>query len=149
MISRCRILNDLKDIEQNPPSHVSAGVIDESNIYEWDATIIGPGLSPYAGGIFRLSIIFPETYPFNPPYIKFITKIFHPNIDMNGNICLDILNVKWSPALKIADLLLSITSLLDDPNPNDPLNKEAAILFNENIDDYKKRVRNFTIKYAV
>ena len=111
MISRFRILNDLKDIEQNPPSHVSAGVIDDSNIYEWDATIIGPGLSPYAGGIFKLSIIFPETYPFKPPKIRFLTKIYHCNIDPKGNICADILKNNWSPALTVSKILLSIRSL--------------------------------------
>jgi ubiquitin-conjugating enzyme E2 D len=149
MVSRIRILSDLNDIEQNPPSHVSAGVIDDSNIYEWEATIIGPALSPYSGGIFNLSIMFSENYPFKPPIIKFITKIFHPNIDLSGNICLDILNTKWSPAMKISNVLLSITSLLDDPNPNDPLNKNAAKLFLDSIDDYKKKARRYTIQYAI
>lgn len=149
MSSKIRILSDLNDIKQNPPSHVSAGVKEESNIYEWEANIMGPSLSPYAGGIFKLSISFPENYPFKPPLIKFITKIFHPNIDLMGNICLDILNTKWSPAMKIANVLLSITSLLDDPNPNDPLNKIAAKLFLKSIKDYKIKARRYTIQYAI
>lgn len=148
MVSKIRILSDLKDIEQNPPSHVSAGVIDENDIYIWEATIMGPSKSPYTGGIFKMSIVFPLNYPFNPPKIKFLTKIYHPNIDLYGNICLDILNTHWSPAMSISNVLLSITSLLDDPNASDPLNKDAADLYLSNRDEYNKKARLMTLKYA-
>ena len=147
MVSKTRIMCDLKEIEQNPPTHVSAGMVGD-NIYEWEATIIGPSKSPYVGGVFKLSIQFPENYPFSPPKIKFTTKIYHPNIDMLGNICLDILNVKWSPAMSISNVLLSITSLLDDPNPHDPLNKQAADIYLLNIDEYKQKARYMTLQYA-
>lgn len=148
MVSRIRILSDLKDIEQNPPSHVSAGIINDNDIYKWKATIMGPSKSPYSGGMFKLFIVFPESYPFKPPKIKFETRIYHPNIDSYGNICLDILNVQWSPAMTISNVLLSITSLLDDPNPDDPLYKEAAELYLENRDEYNKKARLMTLKHA-
>ena len=102
-----RIKNDLDEIDKNPPSHVSAGIIHKTDIYNWEATIIGPSESPYAGGVFNLIIQFPKNYPFKSPKIKFITRIYHPNIDNYGNICLDILTTKWSPALNISKLLLS------------------------------------------
>lgn len=147
MAGKPRILCDLKEIEQNPPSHVSAGMIND-DIFNWEATIMGPSKSPYAGGVYKLVIKFPDNYPFSPPKIKFTTKIYHPNIDALGNICLDILNVKWSPAMSISNVLLSITSLLDDPNPHDPLNKEAADLYLTNNMGYKQKARFWTLNYA-
>jgi ubiquitin-conjugating enzyme E2 D len=148
MVSKIRIMSDLKDIEQNPPSHISAGIINENDIYLWEATIMGPSNSPYVGGVFKLSILFPKNYPFSAPKIKFLTKIYHPNIDTHGNICLDILNTHWSPAMSISNVLLSITSLLDDPNADDPLNKVAADLYLSNKEEYKKKARLMTLQYA-
>ena len=84
------------------------------------------GDSPYAGGVFFLSITFPTDYPFKPPKVSFTTKIYHPNINANGSICLDILRDQWSPALTISKVLLSICSMLTDPNPDDPLVPDIA-----------------------
>ncbi|KAL0370863.1 UNVERIFIED_CONTAM: Ubiquitin-conjugating enzyme E2, partial [Sesamum angustifolium] len=85
--------------------------------------------SPYAGGVFLVSIHFPPDYPFKPPKVAFRTKVFHPNINSNGSICLDILKEQWSPALTISKVLLSICSLLTDPNPDDPLVPEIAHMY--------------------
>ena len=85
-----RIQKELKDLMRDPPSNCSAGPSGE-NLFKWTASIIGPGDSPYTGGVFFLSISFPPDYPFKPPKVQFITKIYHPNINSNGNICLDIL----------------------------------------------------------
>ena len=98
--------------------------------------------------LFKLTVIFPEKYPFKPPKVKFSTRIFHPNINRNGSICLDILNTNWSPALTIIKVLLSISSLLTDPNPKDPLSKEAATLYLRNKEDYNKKARILTLQYA-
>merc|ERR1711885_85713 len=89
----------------------------------------GPDDSPYVGGIFFLNIHFPTDYPFKPPKINFTTRIYHPNINSNGAICLDILKDQWSPALTISKVLLSICSLLTDPNPDDPLVPEIAHIY--------------------
>ncbi|CAM9795732.1 unnamed protein product [Pylaiella littoralis] len=87
---------------------------------------MGPDDSPYAGGVFFLNIHFPADYPFKPPKVNFTTRIYHCNINSNGGICLDILKDQWSPALTISKVLLSICSLLTDPNPDDPLVPEIA-----------------------
>jgi ubiquitin-conjugating enzyme E2 D/E len=143
-----RIQKDLNDLENEPVINCSAGPIDKNNLYEWEATIIGPSNSPYAGGIFNLRIGFNDKYPFKPPKVKFTTKIYHPNIDGLGNICLDILNVNWSPVISVTKLLLSISSLLTDPNPNDPLSKEAADLYLSDREKFNYKARSFTVRYA-
>jgi ubiquitin-conjugating enzyme E2 D len=135
-------------IENDAPCNCSAGPINNDDLFNWQGTIIGPSDSPYSGGLFRLSIIFPENYPFKPPKIKFITKILHPNINRHGSICLDILNVSWSPILNISKVLLSICSLLTDPNENDPLNSSIAKIYKENKQKYNTLVRNFTLTHA-
>ena len=144
-----RIKKELEEISKEPPSNCSAGPIDTNNIFDWSATILGPSDSPYAGGVFRLNIIFNEKYPFKPPKVKFVTRIFHPNINSNGSICLDILNVNWSPALTITKLLLSISSLLTDPNPNDPLVKSIADMYMHQKDEYNRKAREYTLRYAI
>ena len=142
-----RILNELEEIKTDPPSNCNAGPTDD-NIFKWYGTIIGPSDSPFSGGLFELIISFPENYPFKPPKVKFHTPIYHPNIDKYGNICLDTLGNNWSPALTIIKVLLSISSLLTDPNPNDPLDKEIADIYINDIEKYKKNAREFTIRYA-
>ena len=109
---------------------------------------MGPSNSPYQGGLFRLNIVFPLDYPFKPPKITFINKIYHPNVNANGIICLDILKNQWSPALTISKVLLSISSLLDDPNPEDPLVPEIANLFKSNRAKYNENAKLWTKKYA-
>ena len=99
---------------KDPPANISAGPIKKDELYHWRATIIGPDGTPYAKGVFKLDIQFPADYPFKPPKIKFMTRVYHPNIDGSGNICLDILDAQWSPALTTSKVLLSICSLLTD-----------------------------------
>ena len=148
MSSLKRIQAELNDISQNPICNFSAVVIN-NDIYNWEAKIAGPEGSPYEGGVFHLKINFPCNYPFNPPKITFITKIYHCNIGVEGDICLDILKEQWSPALTISKVLLSISSLLDDPNPEDPLNLDVGILYRENRSDYNKLATKYTLKYAM
>ena len=143
-----RIQNELKDINKNPPSNCSAGPVNESNLFSWNATIMGPENTPYHNGVFYLKIDFPMDYPFRAPKIIFITKIYHCNINFSGGICLDILKDKWSPALSISKVLISICSMLDDPNPNDPLVSEIANLLTKNKKLHDDNAREWTLKYA-
>jgi len=123
-----RIQKELQDIGKDPPSSCSAGPVGE-DLFHWQATIMGPSDSPFQGGVFFLNIHFPSDYPFKPPKVSFTTRIYHPNVNSNGSICLDILNAQWSPALTISKVVLSICSLLTDPNPDDPLVPEIARIY--------------------
>jgi ubiquitin-conjugating enzyme E2 D/E len=118
-------------------------------MFNWKATIIGPEDSPYAGGLFYLNIHFPSDYPFKPPRLQFTTKIYHPNINANGGICLDILKDQWSPALTISKVLLSVCSLLTDPNPDDPLVPEIATLYKKDRKKFSQTAAEWTRQYAV
>ncbi|CAG7878096.1 unnamed protein product, partial [Brassica rapa] len=138
----------LKDLQKDPPSNCSAGPVAE-DMFHWQATIMGPPDSPYAGGVFLVSIHFPPDYPFKPPKVSFKTRVYHPNINSNGSICLDILKEQWSPALTISKVLLSICSLLTDPNPDDPLVPEIAHMYKTDKSKYESTARSWTQKYAM
>jgi len=143
-----RINKELQDLGRDPPAQCSAGPVDENDYFHWTASIMGPPDSPYEGGVFFLDLTFPTDYPFKPPKINFTTKIYHPNINSNGSICLDILRTQWSPALTVSKVLLSICSLLTDPNPDDPLVPDIAKTFKTNKKAYEQAARNWTHKYA-
>lgn len=143
-----RIQKELADLGRDPPSNCSAGPVGD-DIFVWQATIMGPSDSPYQGGVYFLEIKFPTDYPFKPPKIKFLTKIYHPNINAQGGICLDILKDQWSPALTISKVLLSICSLLTDPNPDDPLVPEIAHKYKSDRDGYNRIAAEWTRKYAM
>ncbi|MCJ1338942.1 Ubiquitin-conjugating enzyme E2 4 [Bachmanniomyces sp. S44760] len=143
-----RINKELTDLGRDPPSSCSAGPIGD-DLFHWQATIMGPGDSPYSGGVFFLAIHFPTDYPFKPPKVNFTTRIYHPNINSNGSICLDILRDQWSPALTISKVLLSICSMLTDPNPDDPLVPEIAHVYKTDRARYEATAREWTRKYAI
>ncbi|XP_040572987.1 ubiquitin-conjugating enzyme E2-17 kDa [Lepeophtheirus salmonis] len=143
-----RINKELVDLGRDPPAQCSAGPVGD-DLFHWQATIMGPPDSPYQGGVFFLTIHFPTDYPFKPPKVAFATRIYHPNINSNGSICLDILRSQWSPALTVAKVLLSICSLLCDPNPDDPLVPEIARLFKTDRSKYMEMAREWTKKYAM
>jgi len=142
-----RLQKEIKDMTIDPPTNCSAGIVGD-DIFHWKATIMGPEGTPYHGGIFNLSIFFSPEYPFKSPKINFQTKIYHPNINSAGQICLDILKDEWSPALTISKVLLSICSLLNDPNPDDPLVTEIANEYKNNRDQFIQNAKNWTINFA-
>ncbi|KAI3444808.1 hypothetical protein Pfo_001473 [Paulownia fortunei] len=179
-----RILKELKDLQKDPPTSCSAGPVGE-DMFHWQATIMGPQDSPYAGGVFLVTIHFPliihsnlrsvssstyytvglqitismvsvpeshkreQQYESKSSLVAFRTKVFHPNINSNGSICLDILKEQWSPALTISKVLLSICSLLTDPNPDDPLVPEIAHMYKTDRAKYEQTARSWTQKYAM
>ena len=110
-MTEARIKKELDNLSKDAPLNCSAGPLD-TDIYYWRATIYGPKESPYEGGIFFLDIHFPADYPFKPLKVSFVTKIYHPNINSAGGICLDILKDQWSPALTISKVLLSVQAVV-------------------------------------
>lgn len=143
-----RITRELQELQNDPPLSCSAGPVGDDQ-FQWEGVIFGPDASPFAGGVFKLKIQFPVDYPFRPPHIQFITKVYHPNINSSGLICLDILKGSWSPALTIGKTLLSITSLLTDPNPDDPFVPAIANQYKANRAAYEEEARRWTLMYAV
>jgi len=142
-----RIKRELKEMMKDPPANCSAGP-NGDDLFNWQSTILAPEDSPYQGGVFKIMITFPSDYPFKPPKLKFDTKIYHPNISSSGAICLDILKNNWSPALTISKVLLSLLSLLTDPNPDDPLVSDIAKQYKENIELYNATAKEWTRRYA-
>lgn len=144
-----RLNRELLDMNVGDVAGITAGPDNPENMLRWVATILGPDATPYSGGIFNLEILFPDRYPFSPPIVRFITRIFHPNIEgTNGMICLDILKDKWSPALNVKKILLSISSLMAEPNGDDPLNREAGRLYRDNLLKFEQIAREWTHRYA-
>jgi ubiquitin-conjugating enzyme E2 D/E len=143
-----RIQKEVEEFKKDAPENCSAGPRTD-NMYIWDGMIMGPSESPFAGGVYSLEIHFPSEYPFKPPKVMFKTKIYHPNISEAGHICLDILKDQWSPALTISKVLISIGSLLTDPNPKDPLCPDIANQYIHDKGAYEETAREWTQRYAM
>ena len=146
-----RIQKELKEIKEESTDHqnmIFSIAPVEDDLFKWSGYIFGPVGSPYQGGIFKINIEYPANYPFKSPKIYFGTRIYHPNISDSGAICLDILKDKWSPALSISKVLLSISSLLTDPNPSDPLAPDVARVYKANKGLFEKTAKLWTINYA-
>ncbi|KAM3144488.1 hypothetical protein pb186bvf_003357 [Paramecium bursaria] len=142
-----RILKETQKLEQEKVQGIDVQP-DPQNFKHFYVKITGPPNTPYDGGSFDAELLLPDDYPMSPPKVVFNTKIYHPNIDNLGRICLDILKDKWSPALQIRSVLLSIQVLLSSPNPDDPLNNEAANLWKTNENAALQKAKEYTQKFA-
>ncbi|XP_010253222.1 PREDICTED: ubiquitin-conjugating enzyme E2 7 isoform X1 [Nelumbo nucifera] len=143
----------LKDLCKNPVDGFSAGLVDDSNIFEWSVTIIGPPDTLYDGGYFNAIMSFPSNYPNSPPTVRFVSEMWHPNVYPDGRVCISILHApgedpngyelaseRWSPVHTVESIVLSIISMLSSPNDESPANIEAAKEWRERRDEFKKKV---------
>ncbi|KAI9056700.1 hypothetical protein FKP32DRAFT_1585484 [Trametes sanguinea] len=125
-----RLSNELMTLMMSSSPGISAFPRSDANLFDWVGTIEGPAGTVYAGLKFKISILFPANYPMSPPAIKFDSPCYHPNVDINGGgICLDILQDKWSAVYSVQTILLSLQSLLGEPNNASPLNPDAAAIW--------------------
>jgi len=153
--------NQLKEINKNPIDGFSVGLTDNDNIYEWSVMMEGPGDTDYEGGYFPCTLTFPKEYPNKPPVMHFKTPGFwHPNVYKDGKVCISILHEakedefnteekmseKWRPILGIEAILVSVQSMLSEPNFSSPANIEASVEAQKKPDAYKRRVRKIVRK---
>merc|ERR1712113_114516 len=135
-------------LQQEPPPGVDAQP-DKDNYRYFHIKMAGPAGTPYEGGNYILELFLPEGYPMEPPKVRFLTKIYHPNIDKLGRICLDVLKDKWSPALQIRTVLLSIQALLSAPEPDDPLDTSVADHFTQNRKEAEAKAAEWNAQFAM
>eukprot|EP00484_Ammonia_sp_Unknown_P023920 CAMPEP_0197036890 /NCGR_PEP_ID=MMETSP1384-20130603/14251_1 /TAXON_ID=29189 /ORGANISM="Ammonia sp." /LENGTH=154 /DNA_ID=CAMNT_0042467117 /DNA_START=103 /DNA_END=567 /DNA_ORIENTATION=- len=143
-----RIMKEIQRFKNCPPG--IAIKAHEENLRYFDIEIKGPPDTPYEGGLFKLEMFLDNTWPMKPPKCRFLTRIYHPNVDAVGRICLSILKpANWSPALTIPKVCLSIQSLLQEPNPDDPLDNKVAAVWKSNLPAAEKTAKEWTQIYAV
>eukprot|EP00931_Biecheleriopsis_adriatica_P116144 TRINITY_DN91828_c0_g1_i1.p1 TRINITY_DN91828_c0_g1~~TRINITY_DN91828_c0_g1_i1.p1 ORF type:complete len:202 (-),score=54.07 TRINITY_DN91828_c0_g1_i1:85-690(-) len=144
-----RLQKELEDIQAaGGKGDVTAETVND-DFTEWKAKLKGPEGTPYEGGVFIIDINIPADYPYNPPKMKFATKIWHPNISsQTGAICLDVLGKEWSPALTIRTALLSIQALLSSPEPDDPQDAEVAEMYKGNRELFRQTAKYWTETFA-
>jgi len=143
----------LSELNKNPVEGFSAGLIDDDDIFRWEVMIIGPPDTLYEGGFFKCHLLFPKEYPLKPPELRILTDIWHPNIDKNGKVCISILHEpgddrygyekaseRWLPIHTVETILISVISMLADPNDESPANVDAAKEWRESYPEFKKKV---------
>mmetsp|Transcript_67936 Transcript_67936/g.141907 ORF Transcript_67936/g.141907 Transcript_67936/m.141907 type:complete len:171 (-) Transcript_67936:415-927(-) len=140
-----RLLRDFKGLTANAPEGISAAPIGD-DLFNWCAIVVGPPSTPWEGGVWKLDLKFPEDYPSQPPFVKFRTEAFHPNVFPDGQICLDLLRSSgWSPSYDVCGILVAIQSLLADPDthqtPEGGANPDAESLFVRDRHQYNARVK--------
>lgn len=146
-----RLRKELQVITKQPPDSDIALQVDGDNLLRWKAWIRGPPSSPYEGGVFELDIRCGPDYPLAPPTIKFVTKIFHPNVHFTTlEICLDILKAEWSPAWGLSSACRAVLALLSDPDASSPLNCDAGNMIRANdLAAYDATARLYTVENAM
>ncbi|XP_044732857.1 ubiquitin-conjugating enzyme E2 S isoform X2 [Chrysoperla carnea] len=142
-----RVVKEMQDLASQPPEGIKVNLNDE-DVTDIQAFIDGPSGTPYAGGIFKVKLVLGKDFPQGPPKAFFLTKIFHPNVSNNGEICVNTLKKDWKPDLGIKHILLTIKCLLIVPNAESALNGEAGKLLLEHYDDYSQRAKMMTEIHA-
>ncbi|KAI9708398.1 MAG: Ubiquitin-conjugating enzyme E2 7 [Bogoriella megaspora] len=143
-----RLFQEYRTLSTNPPDGINAGPVTEDDIFLWEALIQGPEGTPFEGGIFPAELKFPKDYPLAPPTMKFTCAMWHPNVYSNGNVCISILHPpgddpnhyesaseRWSPIQSVEKILISVMSMLAEPNDESPANVDAARMWRERRQD--------------
>lgn len=144
-----RIVKELDDVQKDTEASITLNLVQEDDLSHLKGTFIGPPDTPYAGGKFVVDIKIPNEYPFKPPIMKFDTKVYHPNISsVTGAICLDILKDAWTPILTIKSSLISLQSLFQSPEPNDPQDAEVAKHYISDRNGFTNTAKYWTQIYA-
>ena len=144
-----RLIKELRKLTRKPPDGIKYIPNDDDKIGEIHAEIEGPPQTPYEGGAWRIKLVLGQDFPNSPPKGFFLTRIFHPNIAKNGDICVNTLKRDWKPSMGISHVLQVIRCLLIVPFPESSLNDEAGKMFMESYDDYAERARLMTRIHAL
>ncbi|KAH3723364.1 ubiquitin-conjugating enzyme E2 [Pelomyxa schiedti] len=152
------ITNQLKALQTDPVEGVYVET-NGDNLYEWNIWIEGSAGTPYAGGIFKLSMVFPPDFPMRPPSLRFIDNFWHPNVYADGKVCISILHPpgedemsgeraseRWLPTQTVTSVMLSVLSLLADPNTSSPANVDASVEWMRKRDSFDARVKALAAK---
>lgn len=142
------LARELKSLDESPPDDIRVSV-NEDNFSTIFADIDGPPGTPYEGGVFRMKLVLSQDFPQTPPKGYFMTKIFHPNIAKNGEICVNTLKKDWKPTLGLRHVLLVVRCLLIEPFPESALNEEAGKMLMEDYEGYAKHARLMTSIHAL
>lgn len=140
--SQKALMLEMKSLQDEPVEGFKITLVDESDLYNWEVAIFGPPNTHYEGGYFKARIKFPVDYPYSPPAFRFLTKMWHPNIYENGDVCISILHPpvddpqsgelpseRWNPTQNVRTILLSVISLLNEPNTFSPANVDASVMY--------------------
>lgn len=143
-----RIQKELQELLRLNDLRLTVRTVDDDSIFEWTVVLQGPPQSPYEGGSFHLSVKLPTDYPFKPPKMRFVTKVYHPNINEQGAFSLDNYKGDWTPAWTIHKLLVFLLSLLTEPNPYDPLEPRVAQHYLQDKGAFDATAREWTALHA-
>mmetsp|Transcript_66778 Transcript_66778/g.100679 ORF Transcript_66778/g.100679 Transcript_66778/m.100679 type:complete len:149 (-) Transcript_66778:196-642(-) len=143
-----RLLKERKMLEKEPLEYVPQITMVNDDVFEWDCAIVGPTDSPYAGGVFVLKLEFPSTYPFKAPKLKFVTKVYHPSVQLEtGDVCVDVVG-QWGPTLNAKHCLQVIYSMLQSPQSDHPLEESIATQLRDKPNDFIKAAKKYTKEHA-
>ncbi|KAI0432510.1 ubiquitin-conjugating enzyme [Xylaria sp. FL1042] len=149
--SQRRITKELQECMDTPPAGMTISLPSEADYRKWDVVLKGPPGTPYAGGVYNITVTLPLEYPFKAPQVNFATRIYHPNVtnDSLGNICMGVLKAElWKPASRMRSVLEAVRQLLVEPNPEDPLETRIAEEYKNNRPEFDKNVKNYVARYA-
>ncbi|KAB5594094.1 Ubiquitin-conjugating enzyme E2 [Ceratobasidium theobromae] len=135
--------SELKEIQNNPVQGLSV-VTDDDNMLTWNCAIKALDDSPYKKGIFKFKVVLPDDYPFKPPVVTFLTKIYHPGVNEEGQICLPILRDEWKPGVSLSAVLSTISQKINNPSPDDPYEPAIAAQLKDNKSEFLVKAQEWT-----